>query len=305
MLKKTKGPVKKRVHWDEAVEDNEGITRAKRQKTEHLKREKKSFSPQLIEGIKATIKEYFNNGSFDQLEEILNKYSLSKRIKILSVGNYELFRSAALANNIKALNFIANSVPQNIILDMVSYREFTAFTFFLIHTQTLEKLGKLDHQNRIEGFKIFLKVAPEDIQRVFNEFDNKLSKADPIQDSIRKDFTIALTQLQEEGIIPVEESSIVEESLSNDELEPSKNALLKHLGDNINIDLNKTNLTFHSTANHAVCNSETIEKSSSKDISNLTETAKKAEVSPNVSNTSVLPDMRIEQSFFEHRSQGV
>jgi hypothetical protein len=286
MLKKTQEPAKKRVHWDSSVEDNEDKTRTKKQKTEHIKREKKSFSPQLTEGIKATIKEHFNNGTYEQLGEILNKYSLSKRIKILSIGNYELFRSAALANNIKALNFIVNAVPQNIILNMVSYREFTAFTFFLIHTQALEKLGKLDHQNRIEGFKIFLKVAPEDIQRVFNEFDNKLSKADPIQDSIRKDFTISLTQLQEEGIIPVHE---VEENLSNDELEPSKNALLKYLEDDSNIDLNKTNFTFHSTANQAAFNSETIEKSSSKDISNLIETAKKAEVSPNVSNTSMFP----------------
>jgi hypothetical protein len=272
----------KRVHWDSLTVENEGKTRAKRQKTEHAKREEKSFDPQLIEKIKATIKKHLENGTYSELEGILNKFSTTTRIKILSVDDYELFRSAALGNDIKALNFIISAVPQNVALNMVSYRNFAAFTFFLIHTNTLEKLGKLDHKNRIKGFKIFLKIDHESVQKAFNDFEAKLAKTRPLEDSVRKDFNTALTQLKEKGVIQSDELGITEKHFSYSEQSLPKNNLLNHFGAHTSSNKDKTNLTFHSTTNHTAFNSMSIEEDvsirSSRDISNLTETAEKAQI---------------------------
>jgi hypothetical protein len=280
---------KKHVRWDKSAEDNEGKTRAKRQKTEHVKRGKGSFSLEDTEQIKASIKRHFSEGTYGKLEEMLNKCSLTTRIKILSVDNYELFIHAASGHNIKALNFIIRTVPQHIAYNMVHKGDLLAFENFLIYTRTLEKLGKLDRQNRIEGFKIFLKIDHESVQKAFNGFEAKLAKTDTVKDSVRKDFTTALTQLKKEGVIQSNELNTTEGFLPDTEQNPSKNDLLNHLEAHNSANTDKTNLTFHSTIDHAAFDSMTLEENvsiSGKDISNLTETAKKVQTFVNVSNPS-------------------
>jgi hypothetical protein len=184
----------KRVHWAESVEDNEGKIRTKRHKIEHVKQEKKSFSLEEVEQIKASIKRHFSEGTYGELEEMLNKCSLATKIRIFSVDRYNLFSSAAVTNDIMALSFITKTVPQETAYNMLHEGNLSAFRCFLYHTRTIEKLNELNRQDRIEGFKIFLKIDSESVQRVFNDFDSKFPQTDPLKLGLRDDFTTALTQ---------------------------------------------------------------------------------------------------------------
>jgi hypothetical protein len=182
-------PTKKRVQWDPLVENNEGTIRTKRQRTTYYGREHSSAHQKSIEKIVNSLKPYLFKSDGLQLEDMLNIYSPDDKVNILSTG--VLFRAAALASNIEALRFIIKTVPQNVACTMLHNRN--AFESFLCHEYALEELAKSDHQRRVEGFKIFLEIDHEFIQKAFNTFDSKWHQT-TYQLSLRDDFKTALAQ---------------------------------------------------------------------------------------------------------------
>jgi hypothetical protein len=287
MLKKDeqfKTKTNKRVHWDETAKDNEGKTRAKKQKTAHSSQENSNFCQKSIEKITDSLKPHLFKSSSPQLKEMLDRYSPEEKVSILSTG--DLFNAASIAGNIEALCFIREAVPQNVACNMLHNEN--AFMLFLCHEYTLEKLAKSDHQRRVEGFKVFLKIDHENIQKTFNIFDSKWRHT-TYQLSLKGDFSTALTQLQEEGILSDDELNTTEELLPDNEHQPSKNALLKHLEDNTNTNLGGTNLNLYSSADHRALSPETTKNSngSDKGAHDLNKVTKKAVGFANTSNTSL------------------
>jgi hypothetical protein len=280
MLRKTAEiakPSKKRVHWDSSVQNNEGKTRAKRQKTVHFSQRGTNLCQESIKKIINSLKPHLFKSSSPQLKEMLDRYSSDEKISILSTG--DLFNAAALASNIEALRFIIETVSQNVAYNMLHNKN--VFESFLCHEYTLEKHAKSDSQKRREGFKIFLKIDHETIRKAFNTFDSKWHHT-TYQLSLRNDFSTALIQLKEEGVIYSDELSTTEEYSSDSEQEFSKNDLLNHLKAHNGVNTDK-NLTFYGTTDHIAFNSMATEEDAdmnSKDISNLTEIAKKVQTSP-------------------------
>ncbi|MDF3048219.1 MAG: hypothetical protein K0R73_1337 [Candidatus Midichloriaceae bacterium] len=161
-----------------------------------IQKTKKIFKPKLS---KSLIKEHFDNGTFVQLKEILDMHRKTTIVKLFSMDNYELFRHIAVRHNIGALNFIINIVPEESAYNMVHYGNLSPFRCFLIETRILEEQNTLNHHDRIEGFKIFLKIDYESIQKTLSAFEINSLETRSMKESIRKDFNIALKQLQEEG----------------------------------------------------------------------------------------------------------
>ncbi|MCE2991813.1 MAG: hypothetical protein LW825_02660 [Candidatus Jidaibacter sp.] len=183
--------MKKRVRWDDSVEDNEAKPKLKRRKLTDNQSKKGRRYPKLSI---AMVEKCFERNAYEELEAILSQYPEPIIIKLFSQNDYQLFGQAAVKHNVDALNFIIKKFPE-LSWHMLSSSNVSAFRCFLYHTCTLAELEKLNEQKRIECFKIFLKMDRELVEEAFHSFYSKLVEEDVAKQGLKRDFDKALSDV--------------------------------------------------------------------------------------------------------------
>jgi hypothetical protein len=187
--------MKKRVRWDDSVEDNEAKPKLKRRKLTDNQSQKGGRYPKLSI---AMVERCFERNAYEELEAILSQYPEAIIIKLFSQNDYQLFGQAAVKHNVDALNFIIKKFPE-LSWHMLSSSNVSAFRCFLYHTCTLAELEKLNEQKRIECFKIFLNIDRELVEEAFYSFCSKLVEEDVAKRGLKSDFDKALSEVANEN----------------------------------------------------------------------------------------------------------
>ena len=151
---KINNPVKKKVHWDKNIEDNE-------KKSDALKK-LKFMKKELDPAIKQYFKELFNNGQYDNLRKELGSYRAKDIGKILSLDNYFFFYGAVLyKQEVQALELIVDMAPFQVTRSMLHSKNLVTLRMFLSRNASIERDERYNEQiklSRIQKFKLLLKI---------------------------------------------------------------------------------------------------------------------------------------------------
>lgn len=169
-----------------------------------MKEEKESFTPILIirkDKIFARIRRYllrmFAKDSFEQLYKDFDTFVIplnTLKDFFEKEGDDILTWLLMVAKNNKALQFMIDKIPHDILKSMISYNNFINIKQFLNGRSAIEELGRLTLQEREldqERFKFLLIIDREGTQQFMRE--NKETSL--MKPSTWEDYEIALKAL--------------------------------------------------------------------------------------------------------------